>query len=70
MWVKRGSSNAFDVTMGSFDGAEICELVGLFILSKLKDKFGNDLGLYRDDGLAVLKTQKNAADLMTKLERN
>ena len=36
-WVKRDSPNAFDVTMGSYDVAEICELVGLFILSKLKD---------------------------------
>ncbi len=56
-WVKRDSTNAFDVTMGSYDGAEICELVGLFILSKLKDKFGSDIGLYRDDGLAVLNTK-------------
>ena len=35
-WVKRDSSNAFDVTMGSYDGVEIRELVGLFILSKLR----------------------------------
>ncbi|XP_068673499.1 uncharacterized protein [Montipora foliosa] len=56
-WVKRDFSNAFDVTMGSFDGAEICELVGLFILSKLKDTFGNNIGLYRDDGLVLLDTK-------------
>ena len=56
-WVKRDSSNAFDVTMGSYDGAEICELVGLFILSKLKDTFGNNIGLYRDDGLVLLHTK-------------
>ena len=42
--------------MGSFDGAEICELVGLFLLSTLRDKFkSNDIGLYRDDGLALFK---------------
>ena len=41
--------------MGSFDGAEICELVGLFILNTLKDRF-NNIGLYRDDGLAAIKT--------------
>ena len=41
--------------MGSFDGAECCELVGLFILNKLCDIIKqNDVGLYRDDGLAVL----------------
>ena len=31
-WIKKGGNTTFDVTMGSFDGAEICELVGLFIL--------------------------------------
>ena len=42
--------------MGSFDGAEVCELVGLYILSILKKDFNNkDMGIYRDDGLIVLK---------------
>ncbi len=36
--------------MGSYDGAEICELVGLFISNKLGQKFGKEnIGLYRDD---------------------
>ena len=42
--------------MGSFDGAEVCELVGLFILNTLEKRFGKDVGLYRDDGLAALRT--------------
>ena len=33
-WIKK-SGDMFDVTMGSFDGAEICELVGLYLLDKL-----------------------------------
>ena len=42
--------------MGSFDGAETCELVGLFILNELTNTFEKGkVGLYRDDGLAVLK---------------
>ena len=46
--------NLFDVTMGSYDGAEVCELVGLFILKHLGEKFGKEnIGLYRDDGLAM-----------------
>jgi hypothetical protein len=46
----------FHVAMGSYDGAEICELVGLFILDKLRAEFKNDnIGLYRDDGLAAFK---------------
>ena len=46
----------FDVTMGSFDGAEICDLVGLFLLNILAKRFGNKfVGLYRDDGLAIIQ---------------
>ena len=42
--------------MGCFDGAEVCELVGTFIFNKLKNVFQNStFGLYRDDGLAVIK---------------
>ena len=55
-WKKKNAEGCFDVTMGSYDGAEICELVGIYILSRLStiiDK--NDCGLYRDDGLLVLR---------------
>ena len=38
-WIKNNNSNLFDVTMGSYDGAEICELVGLFILNHLGNSF-------------------------------
>ena len=54
-WMKRGG-NLLDVTMGAYDCAEVCELVGVFMLNKISEKFDkNDIGLYRDDGLAVLK---------------
>ena len=56
-WRKRNSDSTFDVTMGSYENAEVCELIGLFILDKLKDRFGYDIGLYRDDGLATLNTR-------------
>ena len=52
-WRKKTSNSLFDVTMGSFDGAETCELVGSYLLSKLSAEYGNDIGLYRDDGLAA-----------------
>ena len=48
---KKGDSN-FDIGMGSFHGAECCELVGLFLLSLLQNLKLN-LGLYRDDVLGV-----------------
>lgn len=52
MWVKKSGDSDFDVTMGSFDGAELCELVGLFILYTISKEYGlSTNGLYRDDGL-------------------
>ena len=44
--------------MGAYDGAEVCELVGnslLYELSKLYEK--KDIGLYREDRLAVFKNK-------------
>ena len=42
--------------MGSYDGAEVCELIGIFMLSLIGNKYNpNNIGLYRDDGLAVFK---------------
>ena len=40
-WGKKTSSNLFDVTMGSYDGAESCELVGAYLLHKIKEKDGS-----------------------------
>ena len=54
--VKKNGNELFDITMGSFDGVEICELVGLYLLNKLSKLLGNgNAGLYRDDGLAAIK---------------
>ena len=54
-WVKKNNPE-FDVTMGAYDGAEVCELVGLFLLNKIKKECaGLELGLYRDDGLGVTR---------------
>ena len=39
--------------MGSFDGAETCELVGTYLLSKIPAQYRNNIGLYRDDGLGA-----------------
>ena len=50
-WKKKSTASCFDVTMGSYDGAEICELVEN--LERLINK--DDMGLYRDDGLIVLR---------------
>ena len=53
VWQKTDNPS-FDVSMGSYDGAEVCEIVGLYILHRLRSKFNNkNIGLYRDDGLAA-----------------
>ena len=51
-WRKKNCQNLFDITMGSFHGAECCELVGLYLLHQLK-QINFEGGLYRDDGLGV-----------------
>ena len=50
-WVKKGERN-FDVSMG----AKVWELIGIFMLSILSKHINkNHTGLYRDDGLTILK---------------
>lgn len=42
--------------MGTYNGAETCELVWLFIIQKFQQlKKINKFGSYEDDGLAVVK---------------
>ena len=54
-WQKK-NTNLFNGTMGTYNGAKVCEIVGLFLLNNLANKFGkNTVGLYRDDGLTLFK---------------
>ena len=42
--------------MDSYDGAQICELVGVYILTRLATIIKkSDCGLYRDDGLVIIR---------------
>ena len=44
--------------MGAYDSAEVCELAGSFLLHQLSNKYDRkDIGLYRDDSLAVFKNK-------------
>ena len=53
--VKKEGNPLFDVTMGSYHGVEVCELVGLYLLGKLAPLIGTkNVGIYRDAGLAVI----------------
>ena len=52
-WQRQDSP--FDVTMGAYDGAETCELVGLYLLHRLCSIVPQLFnGLYRDDGLIMI----------------
>ena len=54
-WTKRNNSDDFDVPMGSYDGAEVCELIGAFMLNELSNIIDKKhIGLYRDDGLGIM----------------
>ena len=67
-WIKKGTG-LFDVTMGCYDGAEVCELVGMFALSRLAKEVpaADSIGLYRDVGLGVLrKSPGSKADRIRK----
>ena len=53
-WEKKSGDPDFDVPMGCYDGAEICKLVGIFILNKVSNIMDkNSIGLYRDDSLGM-----------------
>ena len=68
IWCKKGDE-LFDVTMGAYDGAEVCEVVGLFLLHTLGEKLGNKhVGLYRDDGLAEFPGMSNSEADKTRKE--
>ena len=55
-WVTKEDDEDFDIPMVCYDGAEICELAGIYIQNKLcmlvNKKY---LGLDRDDGLRILR---------------
>ena len=55
IWIKK-KGGLFDATMGAFDGAEVCEAVGKFLLYQFSKSYNKkDVGLYRDDGLAIFR---------------
>ena len=54
-WMKKGG-DLFDVAMAVYDGAEVCELVGTFLLEKIREICNEgDIGSYRDGGLATFR---------------
>ena len=66
---QKKNGNLFDVTMGSYDGAEICELVGLYLLHELNKTIKNQhLGLCRDNGLAMINSK--SGPIIKRIKKN
>ena len=62
----------FDVAMGAYYGAEVCELVGTFLLEKISKTCNkSNIGLYRDDGLSIFrnKSRTRLEKIKKKLQR-
>ena len=56
-WEKTINEPLFDIAMGSYDGAEICELVGLYMLSFLgKVYWIQNVGLRENSSLKITIT--------------
>ena len=51
---EKNTDSSFDATMGSFDGAELYELIGIYFQPLLTDSIELitkvNIGLYQDDG--------------------
>ena len=67
-WKKKDADTTFDDTMGSYDGAELCEIIGIYIQSLLINILSKDnMALYRDDGLFIFrKINKQQIDIVRK----
>ena len=56
IWIKKNGDPNFDMTIEKFDGAELCKLVGLYILQILGEKYGkHGIDLYHDNRLACFQ---------------
>ena len=56
IWIKKGGDPYFDVAMGSYNGAEICELEHVHTLHVFGEKYGkHKIGLYCDDDLSFFR---------------
>ena len=50
--IKEKHCDIFDAAMGAYDGAEVCEIVSLFLSNNLANQFDKlSVGLYRETNL-------------------
>ena len=59
-WIKKDTSVEFNVTMGSYNGVEVCEIVGIFIIDIMRKSFEKKIiSLYSDDVLSIFRNYNN-----------
>ena len=54
------------ISVRFFDGAETCELVGSYLLSKIPPQYRSNIGLYRDDGLGAFDDSPRTIEMIKK----
>ena len=62
-WMKKGDVN-FDVGMGAYHGAQLCEIVGLFMMSRLAHIKDLSPIIYRDDVLGITRATSRQQEKM------
>ena len=67
-WVKREGDDDFDATMGCYDGAKVCELLGSYLLNKVSNIVPKEsVGLYRDDVWCFTRSFRSTNSVRGKL---
>ena len=71
VWIKK-KRGLFDLTMEAFNGAEVYEALGNFLLYQLSKNYNKkDIGLCRDDGLAISQNVSGSkAEKIKKIYKN
>ncbi|GAB1604561.1 hypothetical protein Ahia01_000737600 [Argonauta hians] len=67
LWTKSNNANLFDITMGSDDSAQVTDIVGIYILHEIQNRFPQlEGGAYRDDFLLVTNSTNRNYDRVKK----
>lgn len=60
LWIRKDTPECFNIAMGMMDSAHLTDLVGLYLLREISNKFDMlKRGLYRDDALFIGKNCSN-----------
>ena len=75
-WVKKKENPLFDVTLGSYNGTEVCKLVELYLLSKMAPLIGTShqanvlkMDSIRKDVISLFKCEGLSITIDTNLIR-